>query len=106
MSQLTITVPDELLPAITAEFLAIKTGNGTEAASPEEYFQESVVEIIRQRAELLKVGPYFKGAVEPRFLADGTPNPEYDGPDKVNPLPEPKELIDEEDEANNVIEEE
>lgn len=83
MTEFTIAIPDELIPAIMAEYLSVKAANATEASSPEEYFSTSVVEIVRQRAELLKVGPYFKGALEPRFLADGMPNPAYDGPDAI-----------------------
>jgi hypothetical protein len=32
-----------------------------------------VVETVRQRAELYKVGPYFTGAVNPQFRQDGKP---------------------------------
>jgi hypothetical protein len=48
------------------------------------------VEIVRQRAEIYKVGPYFSGVAEPRFLADGMPNPAYAGADAIV-LPEPPE---------------
>jgi hypothetical protein len=45
----------------------------TTAATPEEYFQGSIVETVRQRAEIYKVGPYFTGSTPPTWNADGTP---------------------------------
>ena len=77
----TISIPDELLPALAAEFSIVQ--GSTSAATAEEYFAASVVETVRQRAELYEVGPYFVGAVEPRFLADGRGNPAYTGPDAI-----------------------
>ena len=77
----TISIPDELLPALTAEFSTVQ--GSTSAETAEEYFADSVVETVRQRAELYEVGPYFVGAVEPRFLADGRGNPAYTGPDAI-----------------------
>jgi hypothetical protein len=73
MADFSLTIPDELLPALTAEFLIVSTGGGTEATSVEEYFAGSVVETVRQRAEIYKVGPYYVGPVNPQFNADGTP---------------------------------
>ena len=67
----TIAIPDELLPALVAEFSLVQ-GNTT-ATTPEEYFTASVVETVRQRAELYKVGPYYAGPVDPQFQADGKP---------------------------------
>lgn len=92
MATFSLTVPDELLPALQAEFLIVSSAGATEATSPEEYFAASVVETVRQRAEIYKVGPYFTGAVEPRFLADGSPNPAYQGADAIvlPPAPEPE----------------
>lgn len=81
MAQFTIDIPDQLLPALAAEFSLVQ--GSTTATTPEEYFSASVVETVRQRAELYKVGPYFVGVVEPRFLADGRGNPNYTGSDKV-----------------------
>jgi hypothetical protein len=47
----------------------------------------SVVETVRQRAEIYKVGPYYVGPVDPQFNADGTlfgvepePEPEPEEP--------------------------
>jgi len=77
----TISIPDELLPALAAEFSTVE--GSTSAGTAEEYFAASVVETVRQRAELYEVGPYFVGAVEPRFLADGRGNPAYTGPDAI-----------------------
>ena len=77
----TISIPDELLPALVAEFSTVQ--GSTSAETAEEYFAASVVETVRQRAELYEVGPYFVGAVEPRFLADGRGNPAYTGPDAI-----------------------
>jgi len=76
----TLTVPDELIPALVAEFSLVK--GSTTASSPEEYFTASVIETVRQRAELYKVGPYFTGAVNPQFRQDGMPF------DYVEPVPE------------------
>jgi len=92
MALFQLEIPDELLPALQAEYLLV--GSSTEAASPEEYFAASVVETVRQRAEIYKVGPYFEGAVEPKFLADGMPNPAYQGADAIV-LPEPEPEIEE-----------
>jgi hypothetical protein len=90
MAEFSLTIPDELLPALQAEFLIVSTTGATEATSAKEYFAASVLETVRQRAEIYKVGPYFEGAVEPRFLADGMPNPAYQGADAIV-LPEPPE---------------
>ena len=70
MAQFQIDIPDELLPALVAEFSLVQ--GSTTAASPEEYFAASVVETVRQRAEMYKVGPYYVGPVDPQFNADGT----------------------------------
>ncbi|AEX56022.1 hypothetical protein S-CBS4_gp055 [Synechococcus phage S-CBS4] len=71
MAQFTIDIPDELLPALVAEFSLVQ--GSTTATTPEEYFAASVVETVRQRAELYKVGPYYAGPVDPQFQADGKP---------------------------------
>jgi len=71
MTQFTLEIPDELLPALVAEFSLVQ--GSTTATTPEEYFAASVVEIVRQRAELYKVGPYYAGPVNPQFNADGKP---------------------------------
>lgn len=81
MAQFTLDIPDELLPALAAEFSLVQ--GSTTATTAEEYFAASVVETVRQRAELYKVGPYFVGAVEPRFLVDGRGNPAYTGSDAI-----------------------
>lgn len=81
MAQYTINIPDELLPAIAAEFSTVQ--GSTIAKTAKEYFEASVIEIVRQRAEQYQVGPYFKGIVQPRFLADGRGNPEYKGADAI-----------------------
>jgi hypothetical protein len=78
----TISIPDELLPALAAEFSLVE--GSTPAATAEEYFAASVIETVRQRAELYKVGPYFVGPVNPQFRADGKPF------DYVDPEPEPE----------------
>jgi hypothetical protein len=67
----TISIPDELLPALEAEFSLVQ-GN-TPATTAEEYFSASVVETVRQRAELYQVGPYYVGPVDPQFRQDGKP---------------------------------
>ena len=67
----TIAIPDELLPALVAEFSLVQ--GSTTATTAEEYFTASVVETVRQRAELYKVGPYYAGPVEPQFRQDGKP---------------------------------
>lgn len=73
MALFTVEIPDELLPALLAEYSIVSGAGDTQAASPEEYFALSVVEIVRQRAEIYKVGPYYQGTVPPLFNADGTP---------------------------------
>lgn len=70
VASFSIDIPDELLPALAAEFSLLE---GTvEATTPEEYFVASVVETVRQRAELYKVGPYYVGPLNPQFNEDGT----------------------------------
>ena len=81
MAQFTVNIPDELLPVLTAEFSTVK--GSVAASTPEEYFAASVVETVRQRAESYQVGPYFKGTIHPRFLADGRGNPAYTGSDPI-----------------------
>ena len=71
MAQFTIEIPDELLPALVVEFSLVQ--GSTAATTPEEYFQASIVETVRQRAEAYKVGPYYVGPVDPQFRADGKP---------------------------------
>ena len=71
MAQFTIDIPDELLPALVVEFGLVQ--GSTTAATPEEYFSASVVETVRQRAEIYKVGPYYTGPTPPQFNQDGTP---------------------------------
>ena len=98
MAQFVVEIPNELLPALVAEYLIVSSAGATMAASPEEYFAASVVETVRQRAEIYKVGPYFEGAVEPKFLIDGMPNPAYQGADAIvlpEPEPEPDPEIEE-----------
>ena len=79
MAQFTLDIPDELLPALAAEFSLVQ--GSTAATTAEEYFAASVVETVRQRAELYKVGPYYVGPIPPQFNPDGTP---YD-PNWVDP---------------------
>jgi hypothetical protein len=83
MAQFILNIPDELLPALVAEFSLVQ--GSVSATTPEEYFAGSVVETVRQRAELYKVGPYYAGPVDPQFRADGKPF------GYVDPLPEPEE---------------
>ena len=71
MAQFTIDIPDELIPALVAEYSLVQ--GSSPATTPEEYFTASVVETVRQRAELYKVGPYYVGPVDPQFQADGKP---------------------------------
>ena len=71
MAQFTIDIPDELLPALVVEFGLVQ--GSTTATTPDEYFSASVVETVRQRAEIYKVGPYFTGPIDPQYNADGTP---------------------------------
>lgn len=73
MAQFTVDIPDELLPALAVEFSIVTAGGGTQATTAEEYFQASVIEIVRQRAEIYKVGPYYTGPIPPQWNADGTP---------------------------------
>jgi hypothetical protein len=73
MAQFTIDIPDELLPALVVEFNLVQSS--VTATTPDEYFAASVVETVRQRADLYKVGPYYTGPILPQFNADGTPYP-------------------------------
>jgi hypothetical protein len=73
MAQFSIEIPDELLPALAVEFSIVSAAGGTDATTPEEYFTASVVETVRQRAEIYKVGPYYTGPTPPQFNQDGTP---------------------------------
>ncbi len=102
MATFSFDVPDELLPALQAEFLIVSTAGATDAATAEEYFAASVIETLRQRCETYKVGPYYVGALEPKFLADGSPNPAYQGSDAIvlpepepEPTPEPEAPVEE-----------
>lgn len=70
MAQFILNIPDELLPAIKAEFSLVS--GSTTATTPEEYFVMSIIETLRQRAEIYKVGPYYSGPTNPYFNADGT----------------------------------
>lgn len=71
MALFSVDIPDEFLPALVAEFSLVQ--GSTTATTPEEYFAASVIETVRQRAEIYKVGPYYAGPVDPQFAADGTP---------------------------------
>ena len=72
MAQFTVDIPDELLPALAVEFSIIHAANAHPATTPEEYFAASIVETVRQRAEIYKVGPYYVGSIPPVWNADGT----------------------------------
>jgi len=75
MAQFIINIPDELLPALLVEFGLVQ--GSVSATTPEEYFAASIVETVRQRAEIYKVGPYYVGPIAPKYNADGTP---YEAP--------------------------
>ena len=83
MAQFTIEIPDQLLPALAVEFGLVQ--GSTDATTPEEYFQPSIVETVRQRAEAYKVGPYYLGPVAPQYNADGTPYAAPEPPLDVEP---------------------
>lgn len=68
MAQFTVEIPDELLPGLVAELSTLQN-----APSPEEYFAASAVELLRQRCETYKVGPYYVGPINPTFGPDGLP---------------------------------
>jgi hypothetical protein len=82
----TIDIPDELLPGLVAEFSVLHQAGNTDYATPEEYLQASAVELLRQRCEQHRVGPYYVGPVPPQFNANGTP---YEV-DVAEILPEPE----------------
>lgn len=67
MATFTVDIPEELLPGLIAELHTLPAGT-----SPEQYFAASAVELLRQRCEVYKVGPYYVGPVLPKFCADGT----------------------------------
>lgn len=103
MAQFILDIPDELLPALVAEFSLVQ--GSVDAATPEEYFAASVVETVRQRAELYKVGPYYAGPVDPQFRADGKP---FGYVDPIGPKPEEELIVDPDVETQDapVVEEE
>lgn len=68
MALFTVDLPNELLPGLVAELSTMP-----DAPTPEEYFQSSAIELLRQRCEVYKVGPYYTGPTPPQFNADGTP---------------------------------
>ena len=88
MAQFTIDIPDKLLPALVVEFGLVQ--GSTTAATPEEYFQGSIVETVRQRAEIYKVGPYYVGSTPPTWNADGSP---YVTPVAEEPAPLETEAV-------------
>lgn len=67
MATFTVDIPEELLPGLIAELHTLPAGT-----SPEQYFAASAVELLRQRCEVYKVGPYYQGPLMPQFNADGT----------------------------------
>jgi hypothetical protein len=83
VAQFSFELPDELIPALIAEYWIVSNAGATQAENPEDYFRESIVETVRQRAKIYKVGPYFEGIIQPKFLIDGMPNPEYNGSDNI-----------------------
>jgi hypothetical protein len=96
MAQFTVDIPDELLPVLVAEFSLVQ--GSTAAASPEEYFAASVVETVRQRAEIYKVGPYYTGPILPKFNPDGTPySPDWAPPVVEAGAMEPEAIIEPEE---------
>jgi|688.fasta_scaffold07757_15 hypothetical protein len=80
-TEFSFSVPNELLPALIAEFHIVKESQATLAETPEEYFIESILRTLQQRAQTYRVGPYFRGPRQPQFLQDGTPNPSYNPED-------------------------
>jgi len=97
MAQFTIEIPDELLPALAVEFSLVQ--GSTTATTPEEYFQDSIVETVRQRAEVYKVGPYYAGPVDPQFRADGKPYGYVDPIEPEEPIIDPGAPVAEEEEV-------
>ena len=104
MANFNITIPDELLPAIEAEYSLVQ--GSTMATNAQEYFAASVVETVRQRAELYKVGPYYVGPINPQFRQDGKPYgyvepaPESDGdagPEVIEPPVDAEPALDDND---------
>ena len=84
MAQFTVDIPDELLPALLVEFSLVK--DSTTATTVEEHFAASVVETVRQRAQIHKVGPYYTGPILPQYNPDGTPYSEdWAPPEPVDP---------------------
>lgn len=85
MAQFTVDIPDEYLPGLVAELSTLPGG-----ISPEEYFQNSAVELLRQRCEIYKVGPYYVGPVNPHFNADGTTPYVPPAPEEPEDVEEPE----------------
>ena len=103
MAQFTIDIPDELLPALVVEFSLVQ--GSTTATTPEEYFQDSIVETVRQRAEAYQVGPYYVGPVDPQFRADGLPFGYVDPiePEEELPIDPDAEVLDAPVEEEEVV---
>lgn len=74
MASFTLTIPDELLPAVVAEFnwMKLKASDQFPFTTPEEYLQASVVEVLRQRCRDYKVGQFYVGVTPPLFNPDGS----------------------------------
>lgn len=72
MASFVLTIPDELLPGLQAEFNLLTTQGDFPFGTPEEYLQASAVELLRQRCQAYHVGPYYVGPVPPPFNPDGS----------------------------------
>lgn len=68
MAQFTIEINEELLPGVVAELSTL-----SHPYTLEEYVSFSANELLRQRCEVYKVGPYYQGFIAPKFNADGSP---------------------------------
>lgn len=68
--QLTITIPDELLPGLIALAYAESTPNLK--LSPEDIAQRYALAAATKACQDMKVGPFFVGPTSPPFNADGT----------------------------------
>ena len=68
----TITIPEDLVPGITATAIAESTRLG-KTVTAQMVVQQAAIEAATRVCQDLMVGPYFLGPIFPQFNQDGTP---------------------------------
>lgn len=69
--QLTITIPDELLPGLVA--LAYAESTSEAPITPEDVAQNYAIAAATKACQDMKVGPFYAGPINPQFGPDGLP---------------------------------